>query len=396
MHTNKAASLKRQASSRKRLLMSIVSLLLAGRAFGWWTWGPYTEHEDLTNKAIDIALQRWPEMTSELEQYRTDIVDGSHNEDFDEDAYNGPYVDYSGYCPRVPDAYWPTATRQLNALEWTRDPYNPYCWDSALVYHGSRTSLAYLALGHVMHNLEDLFVPAHSFIGPHGSGTGGLVENHSWPLYFDNFEQYDEVTENELGRADQNRIPEMRFSPETLMIQASVLVTSDQDSLNYYPSLHYAPPDYRGDWGKYRPYPSGGYPCGNDRIDNDLANAWSLVIVPRCVEHGAGLIRLFFELTHTGVSEQGSLSASGPLLDVRPSLLRSGTTISYAVGEGWFPRLRVIDQSGRCVKTLPCRAASGQVRWDGSDELGRPVASGVYFVALETLGRLTLRRITRL
>jgi hypothetical protein len=386
MHINRATS---------RQLLTALGILFAGPAFGWWTFGPYTEHEDLTGKAIDIALARWPEMTSELEQYRSDIVDGSHNEDFDEDGYNGAYVDYSGYSAARPDAYWPTATRPLNALEWTRDAYNPYCWDSALVYQGRNPGLAYLALGHILHNLEDLFVPAHSFIGPHGSGTSGLVENHSWPLYFDNFEQYDEVTENELGRADPNRIPEQRFSPETLMVRAAVFATSDQESLGYYPSQYFAPPDFRGDWGKYRPYPSGGYPCGNDRIDNDLANTWSLFIVPRCVEHCAGLIRTFFELTHTGVnaSEPAPVLTASPT--VEPSLFRAGTSIRVT-SRAAFRDIVILDAAGRRVNRLPNPGAVNSVTWNGCDQAGSPVPPGTYFVVLAAPGGATVRRVVRI
>jgi len=243
MHINEA-----QAAGCK--LKLILVALLPALAFGWWTWGPYPEHEDLTNKAVDIAILRWPEMTDELNPYRDQIMQGSHDEDFGEDTLYGASTDYSGYNPQVPGAWWPTAQLPLNALQWIRAWQNPYSWDAALTLYGTHPAEAYLALGHVVHNLEDLFVPAHSFIAPHGSGTSGLVENHSWPLYFDNFEQYDEVTANELGRADPNRIPEDVFEPESLMRRAAVFATTDQESLNYYPNQYYTAPDAPGDWGK--------------------------------------------------------------------------------------------------------------------------------------------------
>jgi hypothetical protein len=360
--------------SNKTRALALLSFLLgfSTPVQAWWTFWPYTEHEDLTDRAIDIAIQRWPEMTAEVEAYRDEIVQGSHDEDFGEDTLYGSSSDYSGYSLAVPGAWWPTAQLPLNALQWIRAWQNPYSWDLALLRHGSNLSQAYLTLGHVIHNLEDLFVPAHSHISPHGLGTSGLVENHSWPLYFDNFEQYCEVTANELNRSDPNRIPDARQSPETLMIQASLFATADQESLAYYPSHYFAPPDNPGGWGRYRPYPYQGYPCGQDRIDNNLANAWSLFIVPRCVEHTAALIRLFFELTHTALEETTVRSSRRP--GPAPMIFRSALPIPAVSRAG---AIRIADVRGRVVRSL---TPSAGTNWDGTDQNGRDLPAGRYFV----------------
>ena len=276
-------------------------LLLAGLASGWWDTWPYLEHQDLLDRSIDIAMARYPDMAAEVDGYRDELLSGTHDEDYDEDAVNGPYCDYSGYCVAVPGAYWPTATRPLDAIEWVHDSLNPNNWDAAVLDYGPDRAAAYYRLGHILHNLQDLFVPAHAHISPHGSGTGGLVENHSWPLYVDNFEQWCEVTATELGRAEAARIPEA--SLDTLMVRAAVFAVTDAESAGFLVSQYHAPPDAPGEWGRYRPYPSGGYPCGNDRIDNDLANGWSLWLVPACCEHAAGAIRAFWlECNPTGVA----------------------------------------------------------------------------------------------
>ena len=372
------------------------ALLLPALAFGWWTWGPYPEHEDLTDKAVDIAIARWPEVAAELNQYRDQIVQGSHDEDFGEDTLYGASTDYSGYSPQMPDAWWPTAQLPLNALQWTRAWQNPYSWDVALSLYGTNPAEAYLALGHVAHNLEDLFVPAHSFIAPHGSGTSGLVENHSWPLYFDNFEQYDEVTENELGRADPNRIPEDVLEPESLMRRAAVFATTDQDSLRYYSNQYYAAPDAAGDWGKYRPYPYEGYPCGQDNIDNSLANAWSLFIVPRCVESNAGLLRLFFVLNHTGIEQPGRTQ---PVLQVSagPAVFSDRTRIRCQTSDEDAAVLRIVGAAGRTVRVVPLGRTYGtSVVWDGTDASGATVPAGSYFGVLQNGGRQQAIRLVKL
>lgn len=379
-------------SKLSRRLLKLV--LLPGLVFGWWTWGPYPEHENLTGKAIDIAIQRWPEMSSELNAYRSQIVQGSHDEDFGEDTLYGSSSDYSGYSPSVPAAWWPTAQLRLNAQQWIRAWQNPYSWDAALNLYSSNPAAAYLSLGHVIHNLEDLFVPAHSFIAPHGLGTSGLVENHSWPLYFDNFEQYCEVTANELNRADPNRIPEARSSPETLMIQAALFATTDQESLSYYPNQYYAPPAYAGDWGKYRPYPSGGYPCGRDQIDNSLANAWSLFIVPRCVEHTAALIRLYWELTHTALEEVGS-QVNVMRFAVSPNPFRTMTELHLPRTTGDF-RLILRDVTGKVIRSWKTGSNhAGRIVWDGTDEDGKAVPTGIYYAEYRCPGQCLKATIIR-
>jgi len=318
-------------------------------AFAWWDFSPYIEHQDLLSRSIDIAAERYPDMAAEIAAFRDELLSGTHDEDYDEDETNGSYSDYSGYCAAVPGAWWPTATRQLNAIQWVNDGLNPDNWAAAVGTYPSSKSDAYYKLGHVLHNLQDLFVPAHAHISPHGSGTSGLVENHSWPLYFDNFEQYDEVTENELGRADPAKIPEAGL--DTLMVAAATFSATDNDSAAFYPSQYYAPPDAPGGWGRYRPYPSGGYPCGNDRISNDLANAWSLYIVPRCCEVAAAAIRTFYVACNpTAVSAPAAPHAM-PVLRL-PSPLRPGTPLNLPAQA----RITIFDPSGRIVATMSGRS----------------------------------------
>lgn len=363
----------------------LLLLLLPCLALGWWDFWPYTEHQDLTDKSVDIAIERWPGMADELERYRGELRQGSHDEDFGQDTLYGSSADYSAYSIHLPGAWWPTARLPLNALQWVRAPENPFSWDRALAQYPSDPAAAWLAVGHVLHNLQDLFVPAHAFVAPHGPGTGGLVRNHSWPLYFDNFEQWCEVSANELGRARPERVPTGLAAVESLLVRAARFAATDQDSLDYYPSLFHAPPDSVGGWGRYRPYPSGSYPCGEDRIDNNLANAWSLFIVPACVEHGAGLIRHFHELNQVGTREQPASLPPAAGCAVIPNPSRGPVRI---VGLPADRPLEVFDTSGRTVRRL-----GTAMRWDGCDNSGRPVPPGVYLVCRD---RVPVARVLRL
>jgi len=75
-----------------------------------------------------------------------------------------------------------------------------------------------------------------------------------------------------------------------------------------------------------------------------------------------------------------SPSLSVPALSGRP------VNISYVVSKPAATALRVIDLSGRVVRTLLSGAAAprGSVAWDGRDDSGNPVPSGSYFCYLQT------------
>lgn len=366
---------------------ALALLLLPAALLAWWDFWPYTEHQDLTDKAVDIAAERWPELADEVRAYRGELKQGSHDEDFGEDTLYGSSADYSAYHPALPGAWWPTAQLPLNALQWVRAWQNPFSWDEAVRLYPTNRAAAWLALGHVLHNLQDLFVPAHAFIAPHGPGTSGLVENHSWPLYFDNFEQWCEVTANELDRADPARVPVGFAAVESLLAAAALFAATDQDSLGYRPSDWFAPPDAPGGWGRYRPYPYQGYPCGRDQVDNDLANAWSLFIVPRCVEYSAALIRLFYDQHHVAVREE-----SHPPLraETRPSVGRGRVRFSFELAARSRVQATVFDATGRAVRVLndgPAGPGTVTLEWDGTDDSGRHLGPGAYCCHTRAAGR---------
>jgi flagellar hook assembly protein FlgD len=61
--------------------------------------------------------------------------------------------------------------------------------------------------------------------------------------------------------------------------------------------------------------------------------------------------------------------------------------------------LRLYDVSGRLVRTLvrgPMAAGVHRATWDGRDDGGRSVGSGVYFVRYDALGGVRTQRILRL
>jgi len=70
-----------------------------------------------------------------------------------------------------------------------------------------------------------------------------------------------------------------------------------------------------------------------------------------------------------------------------PNPFNPSTTITYQLQKGVKVRLFIYNMLGQLVKTLVnSKQVTGyySVQWNGKDELGRDVASGVYFYHLET------------
>ncbi len=80
-----------------------------------------------------------------------------------------------------------------------------------------------------------------------------------------------------------------------------------------------------------------------------------------------------------------------------PNPFNPATSISFSLSESRNTRLIVYDTLGRTVRTLvngPCMAGKHVVRWDGRDDAGAPVSSGVYLSRLSAGGVAETRRMT--
>lgn len=86
---------------------------------------------------------------------------------------------------------------------------------------------------------------------------------------------------------------------------------------------------------------------------------------------------------------------TGPLR-ASPNPMRSGTAISFQQAGRSQVRVAVYDVAGRKVRTLvrdELPAGRRSIRWDGRNEVGAAVSSGVYFVALTTGGNAQRLRL---
>ncbi|MHB9030588.1 MAG: FlgD immunoglobulin-like domain containing protein, partial [Candidatus Latescibacterota bacterium] len=79
-----------------------------------------------------------------------------------------------------------------------------------------------------------------------------------------------------------------------------------------------------------------------------------------------------------------------------PNPFNASTVIEYTLSVPGMTALNVFDLSGRRVCTLLSRmmsAGAHSLRWDGADNSGTPVASGVYLVQLRSGGKSSTGKV---
>jgi hypothetical protein len=105
----------------------------------------------------------------------------------------------------------------------------------------------------------------------------------------------------------------------------------------------------------------------------------------------------------TGIEEQPETHLSGPvdfLYPARPSPFHARATIRFSLAQAGGVTLEVFDVTGRRIRTLidgPQEAGEHTVVWDGADDGGRRLGSGLYWLQLRTdRGYASSRRLLAL
>jgi hypothetical protein len=115
---------------------------------------------------------------------------------------------------------------------------------------------------------------------------------------------------------------------------------------------------------------------------------------------------LFDNVTVTRIADLitgvGETPAEQTMLDQNePNPFNPTTTIRFRIDEPGHVRLTIFSPNGARVRTLvdgtsAPRAGGHEVVWDGRDDSGRLVASGVYFYRLEAAGAVETHKMTLL
>ena len=137
-------------------------------------------------------------------------------------------------------------------------------------------------------------------------------------------------------------------------------------------------------------------------------NIWTESRTPLVLENGSFVIAAWMEHFRTAAASCEMLSpvqeiatVQVPSLAIYPNPFNPRTTVGFSLPEAAIVELAIYDLRGQCVRHLITEeslpAGAGEVTWNGQDDQGRGVASGVYLVRLEAgevqvRGRMVLLR----
>ena len=96
----------------------------------------------------------------------------------------------------------------------------------------------------------------------------------------------------------------------------------------------------------------------------------------------------------TGVPSREA-AVLAPVLEARPTVTRSGTTLTLARPAEAAGRIDVFGVTGRLVRRLEIPRGATACRWDGLDANGRPAAAGVYIARFADGTRSASARVIR-
>jgi hypothetical protein len=136
----------------------------------------------------------------------------------------------------------------------------------------------------------------------------------------------------------------------------------------------------------------------SETVSDSVATLWARVSANGGAYTGAGRIDIHIDLTSTGIEDDPVTSVFN-LRPGYPNPFAADTRLQLTLPAPERVVARVYSPAGRLVKTLvdaPLPAGEHLVPWDGTDERGNHVASGVYFVRLEAGADRASRKVVLL
>ena len=142
-------------------------------------------HRWIARVAVDHLLRTHPGVYDQLKLFREDVVDGvEHEDDIFVDGDTDPLtlrVMRHFHRPVDESGLFMFEQTFPNSLQWGTMPRsdNNWGWDDALEqYQYGNYAEAFFAIGHVIHLIQDLTVPAHTHLDIHGPPDGDDYESY--------------------------------------------------------------------------------------------------------------------------------------------------------------------------------------------------------------------------
>ncbi len=428
-------------------------------------------HVELVERSFDLAIEAGFSDTSgiKLDEILARLKAGAFSEDYENipgilgehfpDPWNDvPVYDFYGLYPittipfgsiadtlsgwyrGLPHGYdpvkgyiWPGAN--ITTIEWADSAINIFTWDHAVeLYITGKKAEAYECLGHILHLLEDLSVPAHVKVINHRISidklkSGTVIDPDLLNLIVDEYElafaggvTYKNVTVlipdlhddflKALDSAKTQNIPIFNKWKDYLTNLA--VYTYNDKTVNQY----YNGPISEGKWGYIKdkngnivqPVKYGITPISQigDRwvqitlmctatIPNEAFIPESSMVkmcyslVPKAAEYGAGLLIYFLNQTKiVNVININKSQYQYKLFQNYPNPFNPTTTIIYSIPKTSLVTIKVYDILGREVKTL----VNGQ-KLPGNYSIefnAKNLQSGVYFYRLQTNGFIDTKK----
>lgn len=257
---------------------------------------------------------------------------------------------------------------------------------------GGSTWSAPVRVSHRTSDLDQAFLPA---VAVAADGTVGVIY---YDFRNDSFGDATLDTDVHLARLDSNLnlLGELRLTENSFDLRQMLLTGSRGYFPGDYVGLDAAGNDFvaaftvANDLGLPVEFPQDPFEL---RVDNHNRQDIVFARVPASsADVSLGRPR------GRGLEKHDGFEDAYVLHDNAPNPFNPTTSISFEIGRSGPVRLEIFDVSGRLVKTLAggqhFPAGRNRVMWDGTNDDGQPVASGVYWYRLRADRFVATKRLT--
>ena len=210
-----------------------------------------------------------------------------------------PAIAPSGLYYATPDT-GPT----VDSVEWGIDdhPLNEYGWPDAIT--NANTYLGWIALGHVVHLLEDLAVPAHTRTDYHVLRKP--IENYASEHFLDSCDSLDNINLENIDQSPTEMFLELQqytqsnfFSNDTCFSPFYPGPSAASDDADYFYDLddHKHKIAHKGIlyWAMFKAFGSEAVAKPFCKIDQAIAEYQYCVLAPKAASWAATLIKYYYE-----------------------------------------------------------------------------------------------------